>query len=307
VKDQPQKPFEPTESHVDSDVYRESWSFNGEVCITGLVPPIAGGARLAHCLVWLLRSFASRSRTIYNGTGALGFTYSGSRTATTLSWALSLGFDLALQDPQLIRRHVLSRGGEPSACRWPRLWLEGSTYDYILPGVPLPRGNAVKNKLVVLAEERQVFVAARAGGIREDILRKWKEGLEVLAGVDTEATPRLSENEEGSLVNMFVLVHQQPAGRVRPRPSLEESYSRHQDLIAALAPSADAKELPIKWHALWRLPSGMKWKDLAGDSWMRYPAVSFALGIRRLQPSPVAGVAGINVAEKDPGIGTLRL
>jgi hypothetical protein len=197
VKDQPQKPFEPTESHVDSDVYRESWSFNGEVCITGLVPPIAGGARLAHCLVWLLRSFASRSRTIYNGTGALGFTYSGSRTATTLSWALSLGFDLALQDPQLIRRHVLSRGGEPSACRWPRLWLEGSTYDYILPGVPLPRGNAVKNKLVVLAEERQVFVAARAGGIREDILRKWKEGLEVLAGVDTEATPRLSENEAG--------------------------------------------------------------------------------------------------------------
>ena len=280
-------------SHVDSSVFRESWSINGEVCITGLLPPFAGGAKLAHCLVWLLRSFASRCRRTYNDTGALVFTYNGPRTATTLDWALSLGFDLTLQDPKLIRYHVRNRGGEPAACRWPRFWLEGVSIDYILPGALLPRGRAVEHKLVVLAEERQVFVSAHGAGIPDAILRKWMAGLEVLAGVDPEAVPRLRQGEEGFLVNMFVLVHQQSSGRIRPRPSLEESHSRHEGLIAKLAPSANLKGLPITWHALWRLPSGMKWNGPAGDSWMRYPAVSFAMGIRRLQPGPAAGLASI--------------
>jgi len=200
---------------------------------------------------------------------------------------------LALQDPQLIRHHIRSRGGEPTACCWPRLWLEGATYDYMRAGsVPAPPGE-VRHKLVILAEERQIFVPAQGNGIRDGMLRKWMAGLEVLAGADPEAVPRLSEDEEGFLVNMFVLVHQQPAGKIRPRPSLEESFSRHKDLIAALAPSGDAKGLPVTWHALWRLPSGMKWQGPAGDSWMRYPAVSFAMGVRRLQPGRAAGVASI--------------
>lgn len=40
-----------------------------------------------------------------------------------------------------------------------------------------------------------------------------------------------------------------------------------------MAPLAEAKGLPVGWHALWRLPSGMKWRGAAGEPWMRYPAV----------------------------------
>ena len=290
-RDQPRESFKRTDSHVPLRVYRESWSINGEVCIVGLLPPVAGGARLAHCLAWLLRAFASRCRSVYKGTEVLLFTYTGARTATTLVWALSLWFDLALQDPRLIRHHV--RGGKPNACHWPRLWLEGATYDYMGAGsVPAPPGE-VKHKLVVLAEERQIIVPVQGSGIDDGMLRKWTEGLEVLAEVDSEAIPRLREDEEGFLVNMFVMVHQQQAGRIRPRPSLEESYSRHNNLIATLAPSGDLKSLPITWHALWRLPSRMRWKAPAGELWMRYPAVSFAMGVRRLQQGPVPGIEGI--------------
>jgi hypothetical protein len=162
-RNQPRESFKRTDSHVPLRVYRESWSINGEVCIVGLLPPVSGGARLAHCLAWLLRAFASRCRSVYKGTEVLLFTYTGARTATTLVWALSLWFDLALQDPRLIRHHVRSRGGKPTACHWPRLWLEGATYDCMGAGsVPAPPGE-VKHKLVVLAEERQIIVSPYRG------------------------------------------------------------------------------------------------------------------------------------------------
>lgn len=261
-------------------VLREYWSINGEVCIKGLFPPFAGGSRLAHCLTWLLRSFASRCRKVRKGTGELGFTYTGARTSTTLAWALSLGFDLSLQDLNLIRWHVRRRGGDPAACRWPGLWLEGATVEYI----PVPSGRAVPQKLVVLAEQQQVFISAKSAGITDRVRRKWEEGLKALAGVDERAVVRILDgDEECFLVNMFVLVHQQPAGRVQPRPSLKESYRRHEDLIAELAPPGEAKRLPVRWHALWRLPPGMTWNEPKGISWMRYPAVSFVMGVRILK------------------------
>src|SRR3972149_10428722 len=46
----------------ESGVHWESWSLNGEACITGLDPPFTGGARLANCLTWLVRSFARHCR-----------------------------------------------------------------------------------------------------------------------------------------------------------------------------------------------------------------------------------------------------
>jgi len=259
----------------------QSWSINGEVCIKGLFPPFAGGgARLAHCLTWILRSFASRCRETYNGTGAIIFTYAGARTPTTLAWALSLGFNLALQDPKLIRQHVRHRGGDPAACPWPGFWLEGSTVEYF----PLRIGREARQKLVVLGEQRQVFVSARTAPVTDSVARKWAAGLEVLAGVDEGAVLRLlDDDQECYLVNMFVRVHQQAGGRIRPRPSLEESYLRHEGLIEGLASLADAKQLPLRWHALWRLPSGMSWNDPGRGSWMRYPAVSFAMGVRKLE------------------------
>jgi hypothetical protein len=57
----------------DAGILWESWAANGEVCITGLTPPAPGLARLAHRLTWTLRSFASRCRRTFDGTGALEF------------------------------------------------------------------------------------------------------------------------------------------------------------------------------------------------------------------------------------------
>ena len=92
----------------------ESWSLNGEVVITGLVPPRSGVARLASCLTWLLRTFASRCRRTHDGTGALAFACTGSHGPSTLARAMSLSFDLVLQEPRLIRERVHRRGGCPA-------------------------------------------------------------------------------------------------------------------------------------------------------------------------------------------------
>jgi hypothetical protein len=275
-----------------SGIYWESWSLNGEVCIKGLVPPFPGGARLAHCITLLVREFASRCRRSYDGTGVLVFTYSGARTSTTLATVMSLHFDVAFHDAKLIRDHVRHRGAEPGCCRWPAYWLEGDTFEYILPGMPIPFGRVARQKLVVLAEERQMSISLRTTKFADSIRKKWAGGLDVLAGVDGEAVAQiLDEKEQGFLVNMIVLVYEQPAGKVRPRPSLEESYRRHESLIAELAPLGEEKRLPLVWHALWRLPSGMTWVDSAGKSWMRYPAVSFMAGVRLLKPGLSPGVA----------------
>jgi len=265
-------------------VHRESWSINGEVCITGLVPPFPGGERLAHCLTWVLHEFASGCRRAYDTTGALPFTYVGPRTPTTLARAYSLCFDLALQGSGLVRKRVRDRGGDPAACRWPASWLEGATYDYLLPGGPIPWGRAPRRKIVLLAEERQAFVPARRAKLAHRVARAWSDGLTVLAGVGAASVNFLKDDEQGFLANILVLVNVQPGGKVRPRPTLEESYRRHQDLLAVLSPLAEAKGLPLRWHALWRLPSGMTWRGRDEEPWMRYPAVSFAVAVRPWRP-----------------------
>lgn len=103
-------------------------------------------------------------------------------------------------------------------------------------------------------------------------------------GVDAAAfIGLLDEDEHAFLVNMLVLVHARPAANAQSRPPLEESYRRHQGLIAELAPLAQTKGLPVAWHALWRLPPAMTWSEPGGEPWMRYPAVSFAAAVRPLR------------------------
>ena len=46
---------------------------------------------------------------------------------------------------------------------------------------------------------------------------------------------------------MLVLVN--PAAKVRPRPSLEQSYRRHEALVAGLASHGGGTRLPLPWHA----------------------------------------------------------
>lgn len=271
-------------------IHRERWSINGEVCITGLDPPFDGGAGLAHALTWLLREYASRCRRTYRGTGVLAFTCTGPRTPTQLAQALSLWFDLPLEDSRLIREDVRRRGGEPGAFRWPSLWLEGAAREYLLIGAPPSQCHAARSRLLVLAEERQVFVSSRGVALPDRIRRRWTDGLHRLAGIDDAAVRGLlRQAEHGFLANMLVLVHAQSGARVQPRPTPEESLRRHDSLVDALAPLAAERGLPVEWHALWRLPGGMACSRPDGQPWMRYPAVSFVVGVRSFPSNPAGG------------------
>ena len=116
----------------ESGVHWESWSLNGEACITGLDPPFAGGARLASGLTWLVRAFASHCRRTHDATGMFALTCTGRRMPSTLAFTMSGSFDLALRDLRLIRERVRRRGGDPAACCWPAFWLEGAGYDYVI-------------------------------------------------------------------------------------------------------------------------------------------------------------------------------
>jgi len=268
----------------ESGVHWESWSLNGEACITGLDPPFAGGARLASCLTWLMRSFASHCRRTHDATGALAFTGTGMRMASTLALTMSMSFEGALRDPRLIRERVRRRGGDPASSRWPTFWLEGSVYDYVIGRDPFPPVGTRRRKLVVLAEERQVFVPAKVSTLSASVRRRWRSGLDAVAGADGAAfTGLLDEDEHAFLVNMLVLVHARPAANAQPRPSLEESYRRHEGLTTELAPSAQAMGLPVLWNALWRLPPRMTWSETGGKPWMRYPAISFVTAVRPLR------------------------
>jgi hypothetical protein len=269
----------------DAGILWESWAANGEVCITGLTPPAPGLARLAHRLTWTLRLFASRCRRTFDGTGALEFIYHGRRDLTTLARSLCIDFDLALCHPELIRRRIRQRGGDPGAGAWPQWWLEGDTYEWFVPGTPILRGRAAKPKLVVLAEEHQAMVSARARALGGGIRAWWSRSLDVLRDVEEAAVVRLlARDEQAFLASMLGLVHEQPGGQVVPRPPLEESYQRHARLIAELAPLAKQKHMAVAWHALWRLPPAMLWDDPSRDAWMRCPAVSFVVGARILGP-----------------------
>jgi hypothetical protein len=281
-------------------VYWEDWSMNGEVCITGLAPPPPGAARLAHGLAGLLRELASRCRRTHEGTGVLLFTCTGPRTPTPLAGVLALCFDLMLQDPALIRAHLRRRlGREPAPGRWPALWLEGTTLEYPLRGVPLPTGRPARRKLVLVAEEHQVLVPARPLTLAGRVRRAWARSLEVLGGVDAATLPELlGEGEQGFLASMLVLVHAQPPAEVLPRPSLEASYRRHETLVAGLARLGEEARWPVTWHALWRLPPGMTWGEPGQERWLRYPAVSFVVAAR---PFPSTAPGGEPDAATDAG------
>jgi hypothetical protein len=267
-----------------SRAHWENWSRNGRVCITGLVPPSPAGTRLASWLTWEFHSFASRCRRTHDATGAFAFAATGPRAMSVLVWAMSLSFDLPLAHPSLIRARVRRRGGDPDACRWPRSWLEGGVYDYLVHGDPPPPGRTWRRKILVLAEEHQAFVPTKAASLAGGIRRGWERRLDVLAAVDgAVVTGLLDEDERAFLANLLVLIHVQPGTAVRPNPAAEDSVRRHEQLVAELAPAAEAKGLPVSWHALWRLPPAMAWSSKPGGrTWMRYPAVSFLAAARPL-------------------------
>jgi hypothetical protein len=167
------------------DVHWESWSRNGEVCIGGLNPPFAGGARLASCLTWLLREFASRCRRTHDAAGALALTIKSPRLPSPLAMSMVLSFDLALRDPKLIRERVRRRGGDGAVRRWPAFWLEGAVYEYVIGREPFPPVGTPRRKLLLLAEENQAVVPARpAVALPAGACRVWSNSLDAIASVD---------------------------------------------------------------------------------------------------------------------------
>lgn len=283
--DQGPTPWSPEQrrsaSRLGPNVHWESWSLNGEVCITGLDPPFAGGARLGSCLTWLIRSVASRCRSIHNATGEVAFAYTGPGTPSPVAAVMPISFDLALRSPRLISARVRQRGGVAAGGRWPSLWLEGSAYEYVIGRDPLPAAGTLRRGILLLAEERHVFVPARAAPLAPRVQRTWAQGLDAVHHVDTNVVAQLLvDDEKAFFVNLFALVHE--ARAPRPRPSLEESYRRHEGIISELAPWADAKALRVAWHALWRLPPAMTCEAPSAKPWMRYPAVSFVAAVRPL-------------------------
>jgi hypothetical protein len=281
---------------IDWSCHWESWSRNGEVCIVGLAPPFAGGATLASCLTWFLRAFASHCRRTHDATGALAFTYTSERMPSTIEISMATSFELVLRDPKLIRARVRQRGGDGAARRWPALWLEGLAYDYVVGRDPLPPPRTPRRKLLLLAEERQVFVPTQAvTGLGVDACRAWESGLSAVAGVEEAWLNNLNdEGEHNFAVNMLALVHAQPARKIVPRPSLESNYRRHAEMMAELASSAGAKHLSLAWHALWRLPPAMTWSRRGHDPWMRYPAVSLAVVVRPLRLGEARRVSNVS-------------
>jgi hypothetical protein len=202
---------------------------------------------------------------------------------STLALSMAMSFDLALRDPRLIRARVLRRGGDAAAGSWPALWLEGSVYKYVIGRDPFPPVGTPRRKLVILAEEGQVFLPAWESAVGAGAKRAWAMGLDAVAGVDAEtARGLLDEDEHAFVLNMLVLAHAWPAGAIHLRSTLEESYRRHESVIAELAPLAEARGLAVSWHALWRLPPAMTWSETGEKPWMRYPAVSFAAAVRPL-------------------------
>jgi hypothetical protein len=181
---------------------------------------------------------------------------------STIAISMATSFELVLRDPKLIQARVRQRGGDDAARRWPALWLEGLVYDYVVGRKPLPPPRTPRRKLLLLAEERQVFVPTQAvTGLGADALRAWESGLSAVAGVEEAWLNNLyDEGEHRFAVNMLALIHAQPAGKIVPRPSLEDSYRRHAEMMAELASGAGTKHLSVAWHALWRLPPAMTWR-----------------------------------------------
>lgn len=202
---------------------------------------------------------------------------------------MAVSFDLALRDPRVVRARVIRRGGSPTACRWPTFWMEGSVYEYVIGRDPFPPVGTPRRRLILVGEERQVFAPAQAAKLSTRIRSAWASDLESVAALDGAALARLLHQDEHAFgLCMLVLVHRWPAGSPRPRPSLEDSWRRHEQLIAELARPARAKGLPIAWHAVWRLPPAMTWNAPGEHGWMRYPAVSFAAAVQSLQAEACA-------------------
>jgi hypothetical protein len=137
----------------------------------------------------------------------------------------------------------------------------------------------------MLVKEQQAIAPARGRKLGNRTRRAWNKGLDAFASVAADAVASvLGGDEPGFLANLLVLIHEQPAWTVGPRTSLEESYRRHETIVADLALVGEARGLPVAWHALWRLPPGMTWSEPGGVPWMRYPAVSVLAGVRVAGP-----------------------
>ena len=246
----------------------ESWSINGEVCIENPVLSDPGGAKLVEHLWWTLRGLASHCRRVHDASGFIPFAIQGTRTPSVLAKALDRWFDLALMDPISIRERVRRLGAHLESGKWPAYWVE-------------------RKDILLLVDERQVVVPAAPGRTAAIVRKKWEACLRVVANAAATGIPEIAiKDKQAFLAGVLVAVHQQPPGKPRKRPSLDESLHRHEQLVTAIGQTRNSAPGATTWHALWRLPPGMSEADPPGsEAWMRYPAMSLIASILPAGPA----------------------
>ena len=240
----------------------ESWSLNGEACVENRIPLSSGSDLVALYLRWTLRELASHCRRVSDASGMIPFEFQGPRTPSAFARALDHWFDLALLDPKLVRERIRRLGADADGCRWPGYWVE-------------------REGVVLLVQERQVTIPAAPRRIATSVRRKWESCVDIVAGAaGNSGLQAATRDKHLFLAGVLVAVHRQPTGGDHGRPGLEDSLRRHEQFVGLLDQVDEGKPKPVTWHALWRLPPGMKVADPPGaDPWMRYPAVSLVASV----------------------------
>ena len=260
----------------------ESLSTNGEAVIDGVLRPRADLRPLSDWLSWNLRNFGSHCRGLFKQTGALSFRYRGRGTRTAFVRCLPNWDALVLKDTRAICHRLAERGADVPSRSLPGLWMECEGHEYwCVPGGRIPYGKPRKfTKLVIMAEERQVFVPARPTPLGEGTKRRWRESLGLLAALDPERlSAGLRHDEQGFLASVVVMVHRERSESAAAVPT-ERCYERHEALVSDLRAAAAEPAMPIAWDAVLRLPLALTCKG-------RFPAVSFAVAMRALPRAAV--------------------
>jgi hypothetical protein len=134
---------------------------------------------------------------------------------------------------------------------------------------------------VVLAELAQVKISAR-GPTSAGLRTAWARCLDGLDRASIDAVAAALKPDEGAfLLSMLAATHEQRSDPAR-RPDLETSYGRHEDVVRTLGDLGAERGWPLSWHALWRLPPGMKDGGVGQEACVRYPAVSLVVAVKAI-------------------------
>jgi hypothetical protein len=235
----------------------ENWSSNGEFWSEDSIPKAPQRDLLADFMVWVAREYASHCRRTHKASRMLPFVFEGARTPPSLDWALLFWFDVCLMDRCLIAERLSQLGGSLADEPWPALWVE-------------------RDGVTVALERTEVRIEATGREVAAQVIDGWLTSLVVVRKALEVLRAR---NDNAFVADVLVAVHEQSEPGLRP--TREETLARHHSWLRTLASVATNSGLPVTWHAVLRLPSGLKVARRPGEPhWLRFPAVSFFAAIQ---------------------------